>query len=299
MTDALPATVDPVFRTIAELAPTLKEAELRVLIALIALAKPPNWAVRVSTRDLRETTGCGRSAIQHAIDTLQLRNIIIVRQGTAVSASSYMLRCLQTTPMGGPAAEPPLALFQGHPRPETEPPLALFESQGGPAAEPPPNKEHACARPSIDSISDSIFDRMARAQIENFDPQDVAAAKRYMQGYSAKFGKAPHPHPPDDKITAQFLSIAPWPDLLQVIQHLMAERKECGWSYGWFTTVALQRIHGISPSEQKRQRAHLRIIQKGESVRNQPITGTQEELITDPDFTTRITNYLTERVKRL
>jgi hypothetical protein len=71
------------------------------------------------------------------------------------------------------------------------------------------------------------------------------------------------------------------------------------WSYGWFTTVALQGIHGISPSEQKRQRANLRIIEKEESVRNQPITGTHESLIADPDFTAKITGYLAEKVKRL
>lgn len=287
-------------RSITELAPTLKEGELRVLLALAVRAKAPLWAVRASARDLSVATGCGRSAVQRAIDSLAQRNIITVRLGTAVSASAYMLQCLQPVPIGSPLRGPGVALLEGHPGSVPEPPEALFEDMGGPFAGPPPNKERAYARASIDTISDSIFDRMARADIKNFGADEVAAAKRYMQGYSAKLGSSPHPHPPDDKITAQFLSIAPWPDLLKLIHDLLAERKQCGWSYGWFTTVALQRIHGISPSEQKRQRAQLRIIKKAGTLQSSPpIAGIQEDLITDPEFNSKITDYLARQMKRL
>src|SRR6516164_6024878 len=98
---------DYALRSVAQLAPTLKEAELRVLLALTALAEPPLWGVRISTRALRESTGCGRPNIQRAIDNLALRNVISIRQGTAVSASVYLLQFLRTLPMGGSITEPP------------------------------------------------------------------------------------------------------------------------------------------------------------------------------------------------
>jgi hypothetical protein len=80
----------------------------------------------------------------------------------------------------------------------------------------------------------------------------------------------------------------------------MAERRECGWSYGWFTTVAMQRLHGISPSEQKRQRAHLRIVGKAHTAAAAaPGETQQDELARDPDFTARVTDYLNQKVKQL
>jgi hypothetical protein len=34
----------------------------------------------------------------------------------------------------------------------------------------------------------------------------------------------------------------------------MAERREPGYSYAWFVSVALQRIHGITPAELRARR---------------------------------------------
>ncbi|HXE11877.1 MAG TPA: hypothetical protein VN633_07150, partial [Bryobacteraceae bacterium] len=51
-----------------------------------------------------------------------------------------------------------------------------------------------------------------------------------------------------DAIMAQFLTVAEWPRLEARLCDLAAERKEAGYSYGWYVTVALQRIHGLSPA---------------------------------------------------
>jgi hypothetical protein len=68
----------------------------------------------------------------------------------------------------------------------------------------------------------------------------MADARRWMHGYMAKFHAPdnPDPHPPDDKIVAQFLTIAPWLRLLNMIYELMAERQQAGHSYAWFISVA-------------------------------------------------------------
>ena len=63
---------------------------------------------------------------------------------------------------------------------------------------------------------------------------------------------------PDDAITAQFLAVAEWPRLDALLYDLAAERKEAGYSYGWYVTVALQRIHGLSPARVREMRARLK-----------------------------------------
>jgi hypothetical protein len=42
----------------------------------------------------------------------------------------------------------------------------------------------------------------------------------------------------------------------------MAERKPPGYSYAWFISVALQRIHGVQPAALKARRAQLRIVDR-------------------------------------
>ena len=107
-----------------------------------------------------------------------------------------------------------------------------------------------------------MLDRVLAARPKHFQEQTLQEAKRWLHGYAAKF-PAPgseHPHPPDGAVTAQFLAIAPWPRLLGVIYDLMAERKQCGQSYQWFVTVALQRVHGIQPDQLKAARAELKLV---------------------------------------
>jgi len=70
----------PALLRIAELAPTLKEGELRVLIAMAVEAKPPLWTLGISSRNLANATGCSRRNIQSALDNLAQRNIITVRR---------------------------------------------------------------------------------------------------------------------------------------------------------------------------------------------------------------------------
>ncbi len=51
--------------------------------------------------------------------------------------------------------------------------------------------------------------------------------------------------------------VAAWPTLDAMLFDLASERKEAGHSYGWYVTVALQRIHGISPEQVREIRTRL------------------------------------------
>jgi hypothetical protein len=82
----------------------------------------------------------------------------------------------------------------------------------------------------------------------------------WMASHHAKYTREENrlPGPPDDAITAQFLAVAEWPRLEAMLSDLAAERKEAGYSYGWYVTVALQRIHGLSPARLREIRARIK-----------------------------------------
>jgi hypothetical protein len=106
----------------------------------------------------------------------------------------------------------------------------------------------------------NIIDRLLRARKNDYDRTTIERARKWLHGYMAKLGTEPSPHPPDDHILAQFLAVADWPPLERLLYDLLAERKRPGWSYAWFVTVALQRIHGIDPKAFRARRAHLKLV---------------------------------------
>ena len=63
---------------------------------------------------------------------------------------------------------------------------------------------------------------------------------------------------PDDQITAQFLATAEWPRLSTCCMTCSAKAKQPSFSWGWYVTVALQRIHGISPDKVRALREKVR-----------------------------------------
>ncbi|HEU0139861.1 MAG TPA: hypothetical protein VFQ79_09135 [Bryobacteraceae bacterium] len=102
---------------------------------------------------------------------------------------------------------------------------------------------------------------MLRATTKNTpDPDLIPMARQWLHGYMVKLGREKDRHPPDDRLVAQFLSIAPWPQLERLLYDLLAEHREPGYQYAWFVTVALQRIHGIQPKQLQQRRAMLKLI---------------------------------------
>lgn len=283
---------------IAQLAPTLKEAELRVLIALarlFAANDPPTG--RISSRQLAERVRITRPNVQKAIDSLGQRGLIATREGTATTPGAYALTFLRIKPMGGsfrmppPEEIPPLfhnmvaseksqgGSFKEPPAQNPVEKVALLESQGGSFRMPPPARQgegDAGARvDSIDSIS--IIDRLLKAKAKNFDPSEISEAKRWVHGYQLKFGRDKEAHPPDDTIMAQIITAAgSLGRLIGLVQELRADRKEPGGQYSWYATVALQRIHGIRPELVRQRRAELRVVREPSPP---AITGEQQPLI--------------------
>jgi len=266
---------------IAAIASTLKEAELRTLLELTHRAAGDKQATR-SSRQLAEATGLSRKNVQLALDSLAERGLIQSDGGSATRAAAYKLSYLEVEvlPGRGVITTPPppeqVALFQRHPGAVPTPPLASEERHTGVATTPPPNTERAMrARESIEIEFEKAIDRLRRANPAKYDPNELAEARRWIHGYMAKFGDMPDPHPPDDLLLAQFLAVAEWPRLLGMLQDLMAERRQPKISYGWFVTVALQRIWGITPQRLKEERARLKLVRNPQPVENQRMDGQQ------------------------
>jgi hypothetical protein len=70
--------------------------------------------------------------------------------------------------------------------------------------------------------------------------------------------------------------------LERLLYDLMAERKKPGENYpAWFIAVAIQRLHGIGPQQQKQARAALRLVKRGQpAAPTQPDPGFAQDLLT-------------------
>jgi DNA-binding MarR family transcriptional regulator len=271
---------------LAEAAPTLKEAELRVLLHLVAAAtRAGGTAVRASSRAIADATKTDRRAVQKALDSLAERSLIATRDGSTTTASIHQVNLLLTTQMSGPAAGPHAAFstasagatgggFRTPPTGVTAPPPyaqeeGLFNRHPG-GKEPPPSadfKELPAA--AIDSRGSStlegLLDRVLRSKSNQHPEALRSTAGHWLYGHMKHLGRElPFP---DERIIAQFLSVAPWPQLEEMLTDLMKERVQPGEKYAWFVAVAMQRIHGIRPEVLREHRAKLRVV-KGEQKRD-------------------------------
>lgn len=259
---------------VAELAKTLSCAEHRVLHQLLLRAyREERHTAKVSSRELAHATGLARSNVITALHGLCQRNVICSDQGSTTRSSTYRLCFLEVVVLSSPLVPGPKL----GPPPESESvQVVLFQDQGGPDLGPgvvlnqdhPPTfstaalKEDARAPVDLDFNSLKTIDRLLTAKPKKADPEAVRFFRGFLHSYMAKLGKEPYPHAPDDLIVAQFLSCGETHQLEKLLYDLMAERKEPGHTYAWFVTVALQRIHGISPQQFKQRRTELRLVKQ-------------------------------------
>ena len=164
---------------------------------------------------------------------------------------------------GGPIIRPVVDQILSHGGPETEPGVAQELGQGGLSSEPLPNgKSSTCEPAHIENASaraesiekndfDNLIDRLQKAKKSDFHDEVFEQARNLIASHHAKFAhEGSHiPGLPDDQITAQFLAVADWPRLSRTLYDLMSERKQSSHSWAWYVTVAVQRIHGISPDK--------------------------------------------------
>lgn len=275
---------EPRFQALAELAPTLKEAELRILIALSARTDP-NHQIRISTRDLAAYSSTAHSAVRRALGSLEARQLITTRPGGASSQGTpIQLNFLKTRKFGVPLKGTPEPRKGTSQKPESVPRVPLkgtpvplvgtMQTELFMQGVPPEGTPHIGERARIDFDFDSssIIDRLLKASPKNQNADDMATVKKWVHGYHAKLGREKDPHPPDDRILAQLLAVGSADRIVAVIQDLMAERQEPGYKYGWYVTVALQRIHGIRPEALEAKRAELKAVRK----KNEPPENGQE-----------------------
>jgi hypothetical protein len=280
---------------VAELARDLSCAEHRVLHYLLLRAyREDSHTAKVSSRELAHATGLARSNVKSALHSLVERNVIATDNGSASHAASYRLAFLEVVVLfqplvRGPKLGPPPPLEKGLSSVQ----VGLFQTQGGPNLGPgvgaqqahPPEistaalKEDARARVDIDGTNVPIIDRLLKAKPKNFDNVLIQHFRGWLHGYMAKLGREPHPHAPDDVIVSQFLSCGEPHQLGRLLDDLLAERKEPGHSYAWFVTVALQRIHGISPEKVKQRRTELRLVKQRPPEEPTSIEGIQQQLL--------------------
>ena len=121
---------------LADIAPSLKEAELRVLLELLRRQERTKKAVKASSREIATDCKMGRSNVVLAIDALTTRGLITTRQGSATAPAVYQVNVHRTMKMGGPVTGPPpakrwsqnettLDLFQDHSSLQTKATLFL------------------------------------------------------------------------------------------------------------------------------------------------------------------------------
>jgi len=116
-----------------------------------------------------------------------------------------------------------------------------------------------------------VLDDLLQANPKKLDDERKHKAREWIYGYMRKFGKERDPHPPDQQIVAQFLAVAPWPQLEGVLQELWRKRQPAGDTYAWFVGVALQRIHGLRFDDVRQRRAELKLVARhGETMQPQP-----------------------------
>jgi hypothetical protein len=243
-------------QALAQLAPSLSSAELRVLIQLAATAEAEQSdQTRASSRELAKQTNLSRSNVQKALHCLNRRNTIATCDGGRKRAAGHILRPLPEVPeVRGPVSGPQADLFQGQGGIKTGPQVDLFQGQGGPLLEPLNNKEHTPARASrnidLRFDYDRSIARLREAKKADYDEPTFEAARQAIESYAAKFPPAQrNPHPPDDAIVAQFLAVEEWPRLNGMLSDLANDRKQAGERWSWFVVVAIQRMHGLGPKE--------------------------------------------------
>ena len=255
----LSAAASAALQHLAALAPTLKEAELRVLIHLTGAALASGRTdVRASSRDIADDCKCSRRNVQHALDGLNERGLIATRQGHATKAAAYCLRFLDVTQMGGAATTPPLPQGGATPTPQ----VALFRLHPGAESAPPPTDSTPLpAAPSALDINPDrreLLDRVLSAKSKD-QPRDLLQLfAETVNVYAERLGRH-YTHRPDVECCAQLIAACGTKDgLNSLIIEMSRLRKQPGESPMWWVTVALQRFHGIDAKVTAARRAELK-----------------------------------------
>jgi hypothetical protein len=271
---------------LSALAPTLKEAELRVLLELMSRPRCGDGIeVTASSRELASATRVSRSWLRAAMASLEDRKIITTKPGTATRAAKHTLNFLEIISTGGSVANPPNPQYVGPQRTQY---VGSLRTHPGSVADPPlfENTPLPSERPRVDvlRVGNPILDRVLNCKASKADPETLRYFRARLHSHMAKLGTddtgqpLPQPHPPDDQVVAQFMACGDPPELERLLQTLFMDREPCQ-RYAWFVTVALQRLHGFSFGDVRKAREKLKLVKRGQPAPPPPELPTQQDLL--------------------
>mgnify|MGYP001004931077 CR=1 FL=1 len=263
----------PHLSRLALIAPGLSESELRVLLDLSARALPsPDLTCKVSLSTLATSTRSSKKSVIRAIAALSERGLIIQRSGSPTAPSAFkvlIFDAVNFSAEGGVTMTPPPP---GGSVTMTPPPEAnLFQAQPDPQTAPDVHfdsiEDDSITNASIDTDfplspdQENTLRRVAAARPRDFAPDLIRSASAQLGHLRRKLGRDPadrHAPNPDPTITAQFLAVSKWPILADFISLVLCDRLSPGRSNAWWITVAIERIHGITPDQQREFRLRSR-----------------------------------------
>jgi|SRR5271157_2247610 len=115
----------------AELAPTLYEGQLRLLLALASLTeRTQDHTASISTRELSKLAKLSESALPAALKAVEERALITVRHGGTIRSNRYMVNFFTTRRA---------SFGEAPPAPFREAGAPLLQMQGVSFTEAPPN----------------------------------------------------------------------------------------------------------------------------------------------------------------
>lgn len=265
-----------VVRLLDAAARRLKPSALRILLHYTAQG---DRFFQASEPQISADVGLSTSSVYDGIRDLVAGGFVTKRVGSTMRASSYELVFLDTVEIASSSdfEKPRSSKFE-------EPLFSEFESydldfrgtSSSEFEEPPPQNAGDTAmlgrvRSEECLTFEAVLDRIRRASPQTLSSDLIDHARRRLHGYMRKMGPEVHCHPPDNRTVAQFLSLGDgvggWPALDALLNQLFAEGQKLKQvRYGWFLSVAMQRIHGVNPQVAKRGR-ELRVVAKAHGGR--------------------------------
>lgn len=256
------------FKRLAELAPSLSNAAVKLAFAMINAAEPPAWRVKASQAELAQLAGCSIRTNVRTTAQLAAAGYLEINHGRQHQANIFRL----TAKLTSHATVARLEIQQGQTgtaEPVSQANLARLEvvsqanlarlepqpSQLG-TAEPQPHKEERARAPASPARVENYREvlekdrsratalEILRADPSAYAPEDHAHVAQRIASHQAKHGTRVPDQPPDLTITAQILAAA-GSKFDRIMDYLRDSAIRPGDVWPWYVSVMAERCAGI------------------------------------------------------
>lgn len=251
---------------LARLARVRKPAEFRLLLELAA--RSDHLPVTFSAREMARRTGLSLSSVILARRSLEADGLIRRVADSRAAAASFELPFLaalvpagRVSNFGTPPPETGTEMYGVYRNSEHRKSIHPVSKFGTPPdaesmSSGDRSKERAPARVENFSNDSEILDRILHSSSQKHDDALRRRAQEWLHSYMIRFGNR-GAHPPDSAIVTQFLAVAPWEQLANLLLGLTRKQVPAGASYAWFIAVALEKIHNLSFEQLQARRREL------------------------------------------